>query len=95
MNTEAMFSSKTDMWATPQSFFDKLDLEFHFELDACATPDNAKCKRYFTPEIDALSQRWDVGGAVFCNPPYGRALGKWVAKAYHEHIRTGGGQSSC
>lgn len=24
------------------------------------------------------------GGSVFCNPPYGRALGAWVRKAYEE-----------
>ena len=24
------------------------------------------------------------GGAVFCNPPYGREIGKWVRKAYEE-----------
>ena len=75
-------------WCTPQAFFDLLDSEFHFALDAAATEENAKCKRFFTQEIDALSQSWDCGGAVFCNPPYGRQLGKWVAKAYKEHIRT-------
>ena len=24
------------------------------------------------------------GGAVWCNPPYGRETGKWVRKAYEE-----------
>ena len=24
------------------------------------------------------------GGTVFCNPPYGREIGKWVQKAYEE-----------
>jgi len=66
VNTELMFSSATDMWATPQEFFDKLDQEFHFDLDACAIPENAKCKRYFTPEQDGLSQTWGGGpcGAI-------------------------------
>lgn len=86
----ALLSSQKMDWCTPQAFFDELNREFHFVLDAAATPENAKCERYFTPEMDALSQSWDVGGAVFCNPPYGRQLGKWVAKAYLEHIRTGG-----
>lgn len=27
------------------------------------------------------------GGAVFCNPPYGREIGKWVRKAYEEAQR--------
>lgn len=45
MNSKVMFSSKTDMWATPHGFFDELDREFHFELDVCAAPENAKCRR--------------------------------------------------
>lgn len=57
-NIEAMFSSKTDLWATPQSFFDKMNSEFNFDLDTCAIPENAKCEKYFTPEIDGLSQSW-------------------------------------
>lgn len=34
MNTDVMFSSKTDLWETPQEFFDELDAEFHFTLAA-------------------------------------------------------------
>lgn len=69
--------------ATPQDFFDKLDKEFHFNLDPCATSENAKCKNFFTKEIDGLRQNWG-GCIVFCNPPYGRELHKWVKKAYEE-----------
>ena len=58
MNTEVMFSSATDLWATPQSFFDQLNAEFHFNLDPCATPENAKCRKFFTKEIDGLRQNW-------------------------------------
>lgn len=43
MNTNVMFSSATDLWATPQDFFDKLNAEFHFTLDPCACPDNGMC----------------------------------------------------
>ena len=50
------FSSKTDLWATPQSFFDKYDQIYHFELDVCATAENAKCEKYFTEEDDGLAQ---------------------------------------
>ena len=80
MNTDVMFSSATDMWATPQNFFDELNREFNFSLDACALPSNAKCEKFFTPEQDGLSQNWE--GNVWCNPPYGRDVGNWVAKAY-------------
>lgn len=84
MNRDAMFSSATDMWATPQDFFDALDREFHFALDVCATAENAKCERYFSPEQDGLAQDWREeahGGYCWCNPPYGREIGKWVRKA--------------
>ena len=77
-----MFSSKTDLWETPQKFFDDLDALFHFTLDACALPENAKCDRYFTPEQDGLSQPWGGGEIVWCNPPYGREIYKWVEKGY-------------
>ena len=78
-----MFTSNNDNWATPREFFDALDREFHFTLDACALPENAKCEKYFTPDVDGLQQDWG-GAAVFCNPPYGRTVGQWVRKAYHE-----------
>ena len=52
MNTELMFSSKTDLWETPQDLFDKYDAIYHFETDVCALPENAKCKHFFTPEMD-------------------------------------------
>lgn len=80
MDNKLMFSSKSDEWETPQDFFDELDREFKFTLDACALPENAKCDRYFTPEQDGLKQKW--AGTVWCNPPYGREIGKWVKKAY-------------
>jgi len=83
----AMFSSKNMNWCTPQKFFSELDREFHFVLDAAATDKSAKCRRYFTPETDGLQASWNVGGAVFCNPPYGREIGKWVKKAYEEARR--------
>jgi len=82
MNNELMFSSATDMWATPQNFFDKLDAFFRFELDVCATSENSKCRKYFTETDDGLKKDWF--GTVWMNPPYGREIGKWVAKAYSQ-----------
>lgn len=58
MNRDAMFSSKTDEWATPRDLFDELDREFHFETDVCATKENAKCARFFTRQQDGLAQKW-------------------------------------
>jgi hypothetical protein len=44
------FSSQTDEWSTPQDFFNIIDDEFHFDLDACALDSSAKCPNYFTPD---------------------------------------------
>ena len=79
MNTRGLFSSKTDMWETPQNFFDELNKEFHFTCDVCAIEENAKCAKFYTPEQDGLKQTW--GGVCWMNPPYGREIGKWVKKA--------------
>lgn len=80
----ALLSSKNMCWCTPQDFFDKLNEEFRFVLDPAATEKTAKCPLYYTPETDGLSQSWNRGGVVFCNPPYGSEIGKWVKKAYDE-----------
>lgn len=80
------FSSKTDLWETPQAFFDALNSEFGFTLDVCAIPENAKCERFFTQTEDGLSQTWE--GICWMNPPYGREIKKWVRKAF-ESSQTG------
>lgn len=80
---KVLFSSKRMDWETPQELFDELDREFHFTLDPCATDKTAKCSMYFTKEQDGLKQSWG-GQTVFCNPPYGRELPKWIEKCYKE-----------
>lgn len=83
MNTELMFSSNKQDWTTPKNFFDALDKEFHFTLDPCCYPETALCRKYYTEKEDGLLQDWG-GETVFCNPPYGREIKKWVAKGYKE-----------
>ncbi len=80
MINKGLFTSKTNEWSTPQNFFNELNKEFKFTLDPCADKTNAKCHKYFTKEDDGLSKSWDNEN-VFCNPPYGRDIGKWVKKA--------------
>ena len=58
MKDNVHFSSKNNEWSTPQDFFDELNKEFKFDLDPCATPENAKCINYFTKDIDGLKQSW-------------------------------------
>lgn len=84
MSTAAAFMQRTDSrpdWATPQAIFDRFDAEYGFTLDAAASPHNAKCARYFTRDDDALAQDWGTE-TVWLNPPYGRDIARWVAKAW-------------
>ena len=81
---EGMFTSSTDLWETPQDFFNQLNQEFGFQLDVCALPENAKCERYFSPDEDGLQQEWT--GICWMNPPYGRQIGKWIKKAYESSL---------
>jgi site-specific DNA-methyltransferase (adenine-specific) len=77
-----MFTSDRMDWATPQSFFDLVNAEFEFTLDAAAELHNAKCQNFLTEAEDALMCSWE--GVVWCNPPYGRSIADWVRKGYSE-----------
>jgi site-specific DNA-methyltransferase (adenine-specific) len=82
---KSMVSSKSNEWATPQTFFDELDNEFNFTLDPCSTSDNHKCKKYYTFEDDGLSKDWS-NEIVFMNPPYGGHTGEWIKKAWESSL---------
>ena len=80
-NTTKIFtSSASNEWETPQDLFDKLNNKYKFTLDVASTDENAKCKKHFTIEDNGLEKSW-CGEIVFCNPPYGREIGKWVKKS--------------
>jgi phage N-6-adenine-methyltransferase len=81
-----LLASGREGWGTPPDLFAALDREFGFTLDACASAENATCARYYSREDDGLAQPW--AGVVFCNPPYGREIGRWVRKAA-ESARSG------
>lgn len=72
-------SGKTD-WETPQKFFEQVDAHFKFKTDVCATSQNAKCFKFFSPQEDGLQQTWT--GTCWCNPPYGRGIDRWLNKAW-------------
>lgn len=81
------FSSASDNWPTPQSFFDEVNrVHGPFDLDVCASAENTKCPRFFTAADDGLKQAWT--GRVWMNPPYGRTIGAWMRKA-HESAKSG------
>lgn len=87
MNTKLMFSSKTDDWATPQEFFDKLNEEFCFDLDPCADKHNHKCETYFTKEMNGLEQSW--GGVLrILQPSLWKRNRKMGGKSRHRSKET-------
>lgn len=77
-----MFSSASGDWETPQELFDELNMEFRFMLDPCATRETRKCGNWY--EVGGLERPWEW--TTFCNPPYGREIGKWVRKGYRESL---------
>jgi len=76
---QVLFTSQRQDWSTPQDDFAALDAEFRFTLDVAASPDNAKCPRFFTKDQDGLAQDW---GREVCwmNPPYNQ-VARWMSKA--------------
>ncbi len=77
----SLFSSDRQDWETPQELFDYWNRLFHFTVDSCAYPHNAKLPHYWTQEDDGLAQDW-TPHRVWVNPPYKRkAIDLWVKKA--------------
>lgn len=88
-----MFSSADETWTTPKEFFDKVNEEFNFSLDAAAMQNSALCANWFGPDHpeenlrDAIPMDWGQfapSKTVWLNPPYGRVIKTWVAKADYE-----------
>ncbi|MBX4215587.1 phage N-6-adenine-methyltransferase [Candidatus Parcubacteria bacterium] len=73
-----LFSAASYLWPTPQKVFDGLHEEFGFTLDVCADATNTKCARFFQEEDEAMFSEWT--GRIWCNPPYGRTIGKWIER---------------
>jgi phage N-6-adenine-methyltransferase len=93
----AAFSSIDETWTTPRRFFDDLDREFGFTLDAAALAVSTLIPRnWYGPDHadparrDAFARSWAAdacGGAVWLNPPYGRTIGQWMHRAAAEANR--------
>jgi phage N-6-adenine-methyltransferase len=81
MNTELMFSSEDQTHATPWWLMALIQREFQLQIDVCALPTSAKLPRYWAPTDNALAQNWNwIRG--WMNPPCGREISLWMAKAY-------------
>jgi len=85
-NDNVHFSSESNKCETPQDFYNKLNKEFNFTLDPCASPETAKCDKFYTKKDNGLSKDWSRD-TVFMNPPYGREIKYWIEKAYKESVK--------
>ena len=82
MNSSVHFSSKSNEWETPRYVFDFLNKQFNFELDAAATESNKLCDNFYTQKDNSLLQNWSKHKSIYCNPPYGRLISKFIKKGY-------------
>jgi site-specific DNA-methyltransferase (adenine-specific) len=74
----ALFSNISEHWGTPKELYDSLDREFHFTLDPCPL---ASPMQPWKPTLsDGLLRSWK-GERVYCNPPYGPGIIKWIRKS--------------
>lgn len=77
MGSHHSASAGKDEWLTPPEIRESLGI---FDLDPCSPikrPWDTE-RQHFTIEDDGLRQPWS--GRVWCNPPYGRETGKWLAR---------------
>ena len=90
MNSALMFSKASDEWSTPQAFFDALDAEFHFTMDAAASRENCKVPNYRGPDHILPDCRnglvFDWNGVVWLNPPYSRVK-QFMMKASEQALK--------
>lgn len=70
----ALFSSASEHWATPGHLYKELDKEFHFNFDPCPLGGEG-----------GLIADWR-GKRVYCNPPYGRGIKKWLEKRHGTQV---------
>ena len=82
------FESAKQDWETPWEFFNPINEEFQFSLDAAASESNKKVPKFFSEVEDGLTQPWGHE-TVWCNPPYGTGkapIKAWMAKGYQESL---------
>ena len=98
---EVHYSSKSNEWTTPLEFFANLCCRFQLTTDLACTTENKRtqfglCRDLIDPltgqQVDSLKVNWATlnknnGGWLWCNPPYGRDIGKWIKKAYEESLK--------
>lgn len=95
---DALFSSATPEWRTPNSVLDRVRRVGLISLDPCAHPCGLvdAVVEWYGPNqggIDGLKEDWNIEtktpGVVFVNPPYGKPIKDWSAKCALEHLERG------
>jgi len=82
MNRQRPMTKEDDVRETPPELFTSRVAKWGgFDLDAAATPANAKARRFFTEQDNGLVQLWS--GRVWINPPFSE-MGAWTAKCWAE-----------
>jgi site-specific DNA-methyltransferase (adenine-specific) len=91
--TDTFKTSNDDTWTTPRDFFNKLNEEFKFTLDAAALSSSTLVSdNWYGPDHpdetrrDSFQRKWleDSSGYIWLNPPYGRTIKDWMRKARYE-----------
>jgi len=82
--THQVIVNENDMWETPPGILEEAMIKYDVTpvMDVCATPQNTKFPKYFTPEQNGLTQEWKED--FFMNPPYSE-INQWMKKAYEQH----------
>jgi len=73
-----VFKSESVEWSTPAALYAKLNAEFHFDFDPCPLNGNNN-------GLAILLTPWR-GKRVFCNPPYGPKVGKWLERGLEADV---------
>jgi site-specific DNA-methyltransferase (adenine-specific) len=70
---QVLFKSQSVEWPTPRALYNKLHAEFNFDFDPCPI------ENVNGDGLATLFVSWR-GKRVYCNPPYGRTLNKWLER---------------
>ncbi len=91
----AAFSSQDQTWRTPQKFWEKLNNQYQFTLDVCALQNSTLVpNNWYGPDHpdltrqNCLTRNWSKdtnNGWAYMNPPYGRVIKHFMAKAAEEN----------
>ncbi len=77
-----LHSASSPHYRTPADVYAALHEEFHFTLDPCPFGSGPL---QLPGAKDGLTMRWR-GERVYCNPPYGRGVSRWLERAREADI---------